>query len=193
MVLAFCLGVLTVALTPQRAFACSCVGITTERALGEADAVFKGTVLSNDAVGRGADARTDIRFQVDAVYKGTVYRQQVVASAKGSGACGLDPNVGSTWVIFAESGVQGSGNDAVVRLITGLCNGNIPTGDAPLILGPPRRPLDGASDREERSINADKTLTRGLAIGGIALLFLGSLAAIAVGVLWRPGRTKDER
>jgi hypothetical protein len=186
--LAFALGVLAVVLTPQRAFACSCAGITTRRALDQADAAFRGTVVSKDDVGRGADARTDIRFQVDAVYKGTVYREQVVASARDSAACGLDPGVGSTWVIFAESGVQGSGNDAVIRLITGLCDGNIPSGDAPIVLGPARRPMDGASDREERSIKADKTLTRGLAIGGIALLFVGSLAAIAVGVLWRPGR-----
>lgn len=189
--IAIALGVLTAVLTPERAFACSCVGISTKRALDEADAAFRGTVLSKDAVGRGADARTDIRFRVDAVYKGTVHREQVVASEKDSAACGLDPDVGTTWVIFAQSGVRGSGNDSVIRLITGLCSGNIPSGNAPVILGRGERPLDGASDREERSINADKTLTRGLAVGGIVLLFLGSLAAIGIGVLWRPGRARD--
>jgi hypothetical protein len=175
---------------PERAYACSCAGISTRRALEESDAVFLGTVLSKADVGRSGDARTDIRFQVDAVYKGTVFREQVVASAQNSASCGLDPAVGSTWVIFAQTGVEGSGNDTVTRLITGLCHGNLPSGSAPAILGPPRQPLDGASDREERSINADKSLTRGLAIGGIAVLFFGSLAAIGLGVLWRPGRTE---
>jgi hypothetical protein len=183
-------GGLTV-VRPERAYACSCVGISTRRALQESDAAFRGTVVSKTDVGRGADARIDIRFQVDAVYKGTVFREQVVASAQDSATCGLDPEVGSTWVIFAESGIEGSGDDAVSRLITGLCHGNLPSGTAPPILGPPRRPLDGASDREEQSINLDKTLTRGLAIGGIAVLFLGALAAIGLGVLWRPGRTKS--
>jgi hypothetical protein len=175
---------------PGRAYACSCAGISTRRALEESDAAFRGTVLSKTDVGSRADARTDIRFQVDAVYRGTVFREQVVASPQDSASCGLDPEVGSTWVIFAQAGVEGSGNDAVTRLITGLCHGNIPSGTAPAILGPPRRPLDGASDREERSISADKTLTRGFAVGGITVLFFGALAAIGLGVLWRPGRTE---
>ena len=182
-------GGLTV-ISPERAYACSCAGISTRRALEESDAAFRGTVLGKTDVDRAAATRKDIRFQVDAVYKGTVFREQVVASARDSASCGLDPAVGSTWVIFAQTGVQGSGNDAVTRLITGLCHGNIPSGSAPAILGPPRRPLEGASDREERSINADKTLTRGLAIGGIAVLFFGALAAIGLGVLWRPGRAE---
>jgi hypothetical protein len=181
-------GGLTV-IGPARAYACSCAGISTRRALEESDAAFRGTVLDKTEVGRAADARTDIRFQVDAVYKGSVFREQVVASAQDSASCGLDPAVGSTWVIFAQTGVEGSGNDAVTRLITGLCHGNIPSGSAPAILGRPREPLDGASDREERSISADKAVTRGLAIGGIAVLFLGAIAAIGLGVLWRPGRT----
>jgi hypothetical protein len=175
---------------PERAYACSCVGISTRRALEESDAAFMGTVLRKTDIGHGTDARTDIRFQVGAVYKGTVYFDQVIASPRDSASCGLDPEVGSTWVIFAQIGIVGTRNDAVSRLITGLCHGNIPSGTAPTILGPPRLPLYGASDQEERSIKADKTLTRGLAIGGIAVLFFGALAAIGLGVLWRPGRTE---
>jgi hypothetical protein len=175
---------------PERAYACSCVGITTRRALAESDAAFGGTVISKADVGWRADGRTDIRFLVDGVYKGAVFREQVVASARDSANCGLDPDVGSTWVIFAKIGIVGTGNDAVSRLTTGLCHGNIPSGTAPAILGPPRLPMYGVSDEEERSIKADKTLTRWLAIGGIAVLFFGALAAIGLGVLWRPGRTE---
>ena len=115
----------------------------------EADAVFRGTVISKEVVGRNARARTDIRFSVDRVYKGTVYREQVVASTRDSDACGLDPEVGSTWVIFAIQGIEGEGDRAVNRLITTLCSGNLPSGLAPPVLRTPRPPLAGASDREE--------------------------------------------
>ena len=171
------------------AFACSCAGISTTRALREADAVFRGTVSSKEQVGRSSDARIDIRFMVDQVYKGTVYRQQVVASSLASDACGLDPEIGSTWVIFAIEGIEGEGDRAVSRLITTLCSGNLPTGIAPpVLLRDPRPPLDGASDREERSTNTDRILTNGLAIAGIGALAVGGLAVISLVVIWRPGR-----
>ena len=184
------LGTCVALVDTTEAFACSCVGISTNRALREADAVFRGTVINKDVVGRSERARTDIRFAVDRVYKGTVYREQVVASSHDSDACGLDPDVGSTWVIFAIHGIEGEGDRAVNRLITTLCSGNLPTGIAPPVLRNPRPPLAGASDREERSTNTDRVLTRGFAIAGVGALFVGSLAVIGVGVLWRPGRSR---
>jgi hypothetical protein len=184
------LGTCAALVDTTEAFACSCAGISTNRALREADAVFRGTVINKDVVGRSERARTDIRFAVDRVYKGTVYREQVVASSRGSDACGLDPEVGSTWVIFAIHGIEGEGDRAVNRLITTLCSGNLPTGIAPPVLRNPRQPLAGASDREERSTNTDRFLTRGFAIAGIGALLVGALAVIGVGVLWRPGRSR---
>ena len=174
---------------PGKAYACDCAGISIDRASRQSTAVFRGTVLEKYSVGRGAEARTDIRFAVDAVYKGEVHREQVVASPKEARACGLDPKVGTTWVIFAVAGIEGSGDDAVQRLITTLCSGNVPSGTAPATLGEARPPIDGASDREERSINTDRTLTRGLVIAGGALLFAGALVAIGLVVLWRGDRT----
>jgi hypothetical protein len=184
------LGTCLALVDTAEAFACSCAGISTNRALREADAVFRGTVINKEVVGRSERARTDIRFAVDRVYKGTVYRDQVVASSRDSDACGLDPEVGSTWVIFAIQGIQGEGDRAVNRLITTLCSGNLPTGIAPPVLRNPRPPLAGASDREERSTNMDQILTRGFAIAGIGALFAGALAVIGVAVLWRPGRSR---
>ncbi|HET8914125.1 MAG TPA: hypothetical protein VFM91_00340, partial [Propionibacteriaceae bacterium] len=95
------LGTCLALVDTTEAFACSCAGISTNRALREADAVFHGTVNSKDQVGRSSGARIDIRFLVDQVYKGTVYREQVVASSLDSDACGLDPEIGTTWVVFA--------------------------------------------------------------------------------------------
>jgi hypothetical protein len=184
------LGTCLALVDTSEAFACSCAGISTNRALREADAVFRGTVINKEVVGRSERARTDIRFAVDRVYKGTVYRDQVVASSRDSDACGLDPEVGSTWVIFAIQGIQGEGDRAVNRLITTLCSGNLPTGIAPPVLRNPRPPLAGASDREERSTNMDQILTRGFAIAGIGALLAGALAVIGVAVLWRPGRSR---
>ena len=175
---------------PGKAYACDCAGISTDRAVRQSTAVFRGTVLDKRSVGRRAEARTDIRFAVDAVYKGEVHKEQVVASPKQATACGLDPKVGSTWVIFAVDGVEGSGNDAVQRLITTLCSGNVPSGTAPAGLGEALSPIDGASDREERSVNTDRALTRGLVVGGAALLFAGALVAIGLVVLWRPDRPR---
>jgi hypothetical protein len=180
--------VIVIVSPPTKAYACDCAGISTARALRQSTAVFRGTVIDKQSVGRRDEARTDIRFDVDAVYKGTVHREQLVASPKQSAACGLDPKVGTTWVIFATQGIEGTGNDAVQRLVTTLCSGNVPSGSAPAVLGEARPPLDGASDREERSINADKALTRGLAIGGMVLLVVVVVAAVGLAALWRPAR-----
>lgn len=184
------LGTCVALVDATEAFACSCAGISTNRALREADAVFRGTVINKDVIGRSERARTDIRFAVDRVYKGAVYREQVVASSRTSDACGLNPEVGSTWVIFAIQGIEGEGDQAVNRLITTLCSGNLPTGIAPPGLRNPRPPLAGASDREERSTNTDRILTHGFAIAGVGALFVGAIAVIGLGVLWRPRRSR---
>jgi hypothetical protein len=190
LVAALALGAVGVVLFPAPAFACECPTLSTTAAARQADAIFRGKVTALNNVGRGEEARTDIRFAVSAVYKGTVYRDQVVASAQDTAACGLVPGLGSTWVIFAVQGVEGRGDDAVARLITSTCSGNLPTGNAPALLGRPAAPLDGSSDREERATSTDRRLTRGLAIGGIGVLLVGAVAIAGLAVLWRPGRAR---
>ncbi len=184
------LGLLGALVDPEPAFACECSPVTTARAARQADAIFRGTVTAMRDVDRGEDARTDIRFDVDAVYKGTVYREQVVASPRDGAACGLTPNMGSTWVIFAIEGIQGSGNDAVLRLVTDTCRGNLPSASPPTVLGRPYDPVPGASDREERATGADRALTRGLTIAGIGVLVVGAITVAGLAVLWRPGRSR---
>ena len=81
---------------------------------------FAGTVVSKEVVGRGIPLAPTFRFAVDRAYKGAVFSEQIVASRHDEGACGLDPDVGSTWVIFAIDGIEGQGDRAVNRLITTL-------------------------------------------------------------------------
>lgn len=184
------LGLLGAASNPRPAFACECSPVTPSGAARQADAVFRGTVTALRKVDRGEGARTDIRFTVDAVYKGTVYAEQVVATPRDSAECGMTPELGTTWVIFSVQAVEGSGDEAVARLVTDTCRGNLPTANVPRALGTPREPLPGASDREERATGADRTLSRGLAIAGITLLAVGAVAVAGLAVLWRPGRNR---
>jgi hypothetical protein len=184
------LGLLGAAINPRPAFACECSPVTPTRAARQADAVFRGTVTALREVDRGEGARTDIRFTVDAVYKGSVYAEQVVSTPRESTECGMTPELGTTWVMFATQTVEGSGDEAVARLATDTCRGNLPTTNVPRTLGTPREPLPGASDREERATGADRTLTRGLAIAGIVLLAVGAVTVAGLAVLWRPGRTR---
>jgi hypothetical protein len=190
-----CLALLTLGLValsfvvnPQPAVACDCTGISTRRALEQSDAVFLGSVIRVDELGNGDTRRADIRFRVSRVFKGTVYEEQVVASAPDRAACGLTPQPGSTWVIFAVDSVEGRGRDALYRLRTTVCSGNLPRDAAPSLLGRGADPRPGASDREERVTGIDAQLTRGLIIAG--LVGLGLVALIGVGLiyLWRPGR-----
>ena len=146
--------------SPARAFACDCAGLSTSRALRAADAVFRGTLLERDDVGRGADARTDLRFSVAVVFKGTVHAEQVVATVRGDQArCGLRPEVGASWVVLAVEGVAGEGDEAVERLVTSLCSGNLPGDSTPVLLGPGRaaagRAVRPRGGRRRRRPDAD--------------------------------------
>jgi hypothetical protein len=186
--LALGLVTLSVVVNPQRAMACDCTGITTRRAYEQSDAVFLGTVLRVDEVGPRDDRRADIRFSVERVFKGTVYAEQVVASAPDAAGCGLTPPPGSNWVIFAVDAVEGRGSDALLRLRTTVCSGNLPTSSPPPALGSGGEPRPGASDREERATTTDERLTRGLVIAGVGGLGLLALVAIGLAYLWRPSR-----
>lgn len=179
---------LPVVLDPGRAYACSCVGISTQRAFVEADAVFSGTVRAIGEVGSRKERRVDIRFDVDRVYKGTAYRTQIVSSNPDSASCGISPQVGSSWTIFAEEEIEGRGELAVTRLRTGLCSGNLPSATPPIRLGNGFEPRSGESDRVERAVQVDARATQVLLVAGIGTLALLALVGIGLAVLWRPRR-----
>lgn len=183
---AVALGLLGLAVHPSSASACTCRGTSSRSAISQADAVFLGRVLEVTAVAKPKPGRSDIRFEVSRVYKGTVYREQVVASPRND--CGFQPEPGSSWVIFAEDAVLGTGDTAVLRLITRLCSGNLPSSTAPVSLGSGRPPTVGVSDRDERAAATDLAFNRVLKVGGIVLVAVVVLVGAGLAVLWRPGR-----
>ncbi|HEY5785308.1 MAG TPA: hypothetical protein VIT65_11070 [Microlunatus sp.] len=170
---------------PTPAAACSCLGISTRRAAEQAEAVFLGTVTKVEESRVGGERATRLRFDVSRVYKGTVYADQAITTPADSAGCGLTPDVGSTWVIFASGVIQGEGKSAKLRLTTTLCSGNLSASSPPRVLGRATQPLPGASDRTERAETTDARLTRGLVIGGVGVLGLGALIGIGLAYLWR--------
>jgi len=189
LVAALCLGLLTVVVVPTEAHACSCQARSIRTAAEQSDAVFVGRVLDTKRVRRPAPGRTDVRFEVSRVYKGSVYREQVVATPTTSPGCDVVFDENTTWVVFAEQRLEGSGNAAVLRLVTELCNGNLSGSTVPSAWGQGRRPLAGASDREERAVTTDATFTRALKVGGVLVGGLVVLVGVGLAILWRPGRT----
>lgn len=187
---AVALAVLGALIDSRPAYACSCQPITTIEAVRRADAAFRGTVVAAEPTGRRDGDWVDLRFDVQVVYKGEVFREQVVASAANSAACGLEPEIGSSWVIFAVQTVQGDGDRTVSRLTTDLCSGNLPAAAAPSSLGSGRPPRAGASDTEEKAVRADDRVSRGLVIAGVGALAVAGLAAVGLGLLWGPGRRR---
>jgi hypothetical protein len=184
---ALLLATVGVWLNAEPAAACDCTPPPTAQALRRADVVFRGTVLRSDEVGRGSDARTDLRFRVDAVYKGTAYREQVVATPRNDNrGCGLVAQEGSTWVVFTLDGIEGTGDDAVSRLITTACSGNLSTGVAPAVLGRPTAPVEGRSDRAEASTNTDRALSSALRVVGLTGLGLAVVVGVGLALVWRP-------
>lgn len=186
---ALCLGLVTVVVVPGDAYACSCRPTSNRTAAERADAVFTGRVREATTVRKPEPGRVEIRFDVSRVYKGSVFAEQLVSSPQTPDGCGVDLAVGSTWVVFAEQRFEGTGDDAVLRLVTEACSGNIPGSTVPSLLGRGRAPLAGASDREERAVATDATVTGALKVGGLVGVGLVVLVGIALAVLWRPGRT----
>lgn len=177
---------LTTVVNPSCAYACSCLGITTPKAADQADAVFLGTVTSVTETKVGGERAAVLRFDVSRVYKGTVYADQVIVTPADSAACGLTPEVGSSWVIFANGSIHGDGKAAKLRLTTTLCHGNLSTARPPASLGRAAPPMPGASDRIERAEDTDARLTRGLVIAGVGAAGLAALVGVGLAYLWRP-------
>ena len=149
-------------------------------------AVFTGTVTRSARNGYGADARLELRFDVSRVFKGQVYDDQVLFTAPDGGGCGLEAEVGSSWLIFATTVYDGSGDQLVSHLTSDLCSGSLPgSATIPAVLGRGGDPEPGSSDTVERSVRADQRIGRTLQVAGLGALGLVLIGGVALLLLWR--------
>lgn len=117
----------------RQAFACSCMEMTVDEAAAAAHAVFTGTVIDEQPLGRqtgpmGAIAATApmpggmgavmYTFQVDGVVKGDVGKQASVLGGGDGASCGMSFALGERWMLFTMW-------DGTVHS-TSLCSGNVP-------------------------------------------------------------------
>jgi hypothetical protein len=148
LLLALAMAIGLASLPVQQAFACSCLEMPIEEAAAQADAVFTGTVVDQQAVGLepvGALAATKpmpgevgqvvFTFAVDGVAKGEVAEQAQVVSSSDGASCGMSFGMAERWLVFTMW-------DGAIHS-TGLCSGNMPLGadeDPPL---PMSAPIEG--------------------------------------------------
>jgi len=187
LVAALVLGCSLALLDPRPAFACSCTAVSTQQAYDQADDVFLGTVTELQVTGSRGRLGEEIRFRVSRVYKGEVFAEQVVTSTRDANDCALSPQVGTTWLIFATATAAAPG-EAVERLTTTRCSGNLPSAYVPRLFGTGQPPRPGASDTEEKAVRTDARLTRVLGYTGVGVAVVALLAAGGLSWLWRPSR-----
>jgi hypothetical protein len=117
------LGVLVAVImvaSPTPALACSCAPAPPpDVALGDAAAVFSGTVV--EARIAGSDPFDDLvaRIAVDEVWKGDVAATVDVSTAPDSAMCGVWFSEGDRWLVYASTRDDGS-------LETYLCSRTVP-------------------------------------------------------------------
>jgi hypothetical protein len=100
-VLALVIVVLTVT-NPPPAVACSCVQPPPpQAAVGQADAVFAGSVVTIQRTGQ-AGAALIAEIEVDEVWTGEVFETVTVTTAAASATCGVNFTTGTRWLVYAE-------------------------------------------------------------------------------------------
>ncbi len=84
---------------PECAYACSCMGVSTQRALSSSDAVFSGEVVD---LQKGTLAGNDpATLQVSEAWKGTDQRTLEVRTPSQGSACGYNFKEGQEYLVFA--------------------------------------------------------------------------------------------
>lgn len=111
----------TLAAPTAHVFACSCMQMTPELALANADIAFVGVVAAIDDPGSGplvgsGDALR-YTFALEQTLKGDPVTSLDVLSARSSASCGMEFAAAQRWRVFAYA-------DETGHLQTGLCSGN---------------------------------------------------------------------
>ncbi len=163
------LAAATLILAPAPAYACSCIGRSTEQLIEDADVIFGGR-LDEDT--KSGQVRT-LTFSVDLVYKGSADADQVVSTSTSTASCGLGISGPGPFVIFANESADG-----VLR--ANLCGGTR-AGPAPAGLGSGTPPA-GASPTAAPTAGPSATpepQPPGINRLGLGLVILGSAAFVA--------------
>jgi hypothetical protein len=94
---------------PTSTHACSCIPPQSpEVSLGQAAAVFSGTVTDINEEGILNMPRLEVTLDVDRVWKGSIDETVTVITAKDSAACGIPFAEGSTYIVYASAAEEGS-------------------------------------------------------------------------------------
>lgn len=97
--------------SPQRTWACSCIGPPPPReALQRADAVFSGVVVDASEV----EHLLQVEIKVDKVWKGTIGERAAIRTPIQSSACGYSFESAKSYLVYAFK------HDG--HLTTGLCS-----------------------------------------------------------------------
>ena len=173
------------------AMACSCAapaGPPADRQhFTEADAVFEGTVVGSRLAEVGPDgfrSSTDpevVTFAVRRVHKGEVRERQDVVTEESSASCGLEVEVGASYLVFAgEATSTLSPRPETDRYYAGLCGGTRSLAEGPL----PRN-LAGersAPGRTEGTTAAGRGATEGDDLPLVPIVAVGSVLAVGLAV-----------
>lgn len=112
-------GLITVAAPVTQVFACSCMQMTPELALANADLAWVGVVTNVDAAGVAPDSNDPVRytFAIEQMMKGELAINVDVRSSRSSAGCGMEFALAQRWRVYAFA-------DETGKLQTGLCSGN---------------------------------------------------------------------
>lgn len=123
-----CLSAPLLLVTPTPAEACSCAPPPPPKeAFSEADAVFRGRVVSVDKEtppGKSPHSGKAVaRFEVLTGWKGVTEREVLVTTSAIPGLCGNKFQVGTEYIVYAYAPKEGEAKpDAPARLTTTLCS-----------------------------------------------------------------------
>lgn len=167
---------LAATLDVRPAHACSCAGTgDAEEELRRSDAVFSGEVVEVGELDSGMPFLAPVTFDVKGAWKG-VTGDSVVVHGQGPGAsCGLDFELGETYLVFAGGSGEGGGG----KLQTGLCSATRLASEetARNMFGPPIGTLPETGGVSPEGAEPKSGPTAVAAMAALASLVAGALIA----------------
>ena len=168
----------------ERAWACSCGGLTDAEAFDRSGAVFIGELTERREPTVALSSEADVRlvFTVERVFKGEVHATQSVVTAADGSSCGLEISGPGPHLIFGRT------RGATTEIEAGLCDGTraLAAESVPEAFGAGSAPIGGSS-----AIGHDRS---GLWIASAAGVVLVGLIATLIAVsLWVYRRMRRPR